>query len=199
MTAPSARSPYQRVAPCSGRAGFAETAAARPILPRPYLTGKSSADLMSTALPNRSRLPHDVPHWVDPAWRVWFVTICTHPRGSNQLASPQVWRVISESIVHRREQGVWFTQILLLMPDHLHMLMRLPPESKTLKRLISDWKRWISRECSIRWQRDFFDHRLRSDESWAEKGSVYRAEPGATGAGKGRRGVAVRLAHGRRK
>ena len=132
---------------------------------------------MSTALPNRSRLPHDVPHWVDPAWQVWFVTICTQPRGPNQLASLEVWRVISESIVHRREQGVWFTQILLLMPDHLHMLMRLPPEAKTLKRLISDWKRWISRECGIRWQRDFFDHRLRWDESWAEKAEYIAQNP----------------------
>jgi hypothetical protein len=31
------------------------------------------------------------------------------------------------------------------------------------------WKRWTARQMGIEWQRDFFEHRLRSDESLREK------------------------------
>jgi putative transposase len=54
------------------------------------------------------------------------------------------------------------------MPDHLHMLIGVPGNAQ-LSRLIRDFKRITARMAKIDWQRNFFDHRLRHDESLAEK------------------------------
>jgi hypothetical protein len=53
---------------------------------------------------------------------------------------------------------------LLLMPDHLHMLIGVPGDAQ-LSNLIRDFKRITTRIANISWQRNFFDHRLRHDES----------------------------------
>jgi REP element-mobilizing transposase RayT len=62
------------------------------------------------------------------------------------------------------------------MPDHLHMLIGVPGDAK-LSNLIRDFKRIATRIASITWQRNFFDHRLRHDESLDEKVAYIRANP----------------------
>jgi REP element-mobilizing transposase RayT len=54
------------------------------------------------------------------------------------------------------------------MPDHLHMLARLGSEIG-MKKVVQSWKRYTARQFAVKWQRDFFDHRLRSDEGFDEK------------------------------
>jgi putative transposase len=54
------------------------------------------------------------------------------------------------------------------MPDHLQMLIGVPGDAQ-LSRLIRDFKRITARMAKIDWQRNFFDHRVRHDESLAEK------------------------------
>ncbi len=54
------------------------------------------------------------------------------------------------------------------MPDHLHMLIGVPGDAQ-LSNLIRDFKRITARMAKIDWQRNFFDHRLRHDESLAKK------------------------------
>ena len=63
------------------------------------------------------------------------------------------------------------------MPDHLHTLMSLPPSGKPFKTIISKWKEWTAKEMNIDWQRDFFEHRLRHDESRKEKADYILANP----------------------
>lgn len=48
------------------------------------------------------------------------------------------------------------------------MLIGVPGDAQ-LSRLIRDFKRITTRMAKIDWQRNFFDHRLRHDESLAEK------------------------------
>jgi hypothetical protein len=43
--------------------------------------------------------------------------------------------------------------------------------------VVTLWKRWTARHLGIVWQRDFFEHRLRSDESWREKADYILANP----------------------
>jgi len=62
----------------------------------------------------------------------------------------------------------WHMKVLLLMPDHLHMLVGIPGEAN-LSNLVRDFKRITTRITGIQWRRNFFDHRLRHDESEAEK------------------------------
>jgi mono/diheme cytochrome c family protein len=62
------------------------------------------------------------------------------------------------------------------MPDHLHALVSFPPEA-LLRETIANWKRFLATKLSIDWQRDFFDHRLRREESFTEKADYIRANP----------------------
>ena len=38
-----------------------------------------------------------------------------------------------------------------------------------MSRVIGAWKRFTARTAAVQWQRNFFDHRLRGDESVDEK------------------------------
>jgi putative transposase len=62
------------------------------------------------------------------------------------------------------------------MPDHLHMLIAIEGDT-ILSSLIRDFKRITARRAQIRWQRNFFDHRLRHDESETEKAEYIRQNP----------------------
>jgi len=48
------------------------------------------------------------------------------------------------------------------------MLVGIPGDA-SLSNLVRDFKRITARIAGIRWQRNFFDHRLRHDESETEK------------------------------
>ena len=62
------------------------------------------------------------------------------------------------------------------MPDHLHILIGVPGDA-VLSNLIRDSKRITARTAKIDWQRNFFDHRLRDDESEIEKAAYIRQNP----------------------
>lgn len=83
---------------------------------------------------------------------------------------------LKETFFHREASGEIHVRLLLAMPDHLHALMSFRGK-KPMKKSISDIKSWLARKHGISWQRDFFDHRLRSWESAAGKGSCIRANP----------------------
>ena len=67
-------------------------------------------------------------------------------------------------------------KLLLLMPDHLHMLIGVPGDAE-LSNVIRDFKRIAAKTANIDWQRSFFDHRLRHDESETEKFEYIRQNP----------------------
>ena len=62
------------------------------------------------------------------------------------------------------------------MPDHLHMLVSFPRDA-AMKAVIAGWKEIVAKKESVRWQRDFFDHRLRATESYEEKAHYIRMNP----------------------
>ena len=128
-------------------------------------------------IPRRKNLPHEVPSWVDPQREVYFITINCEKRFQNQLALSAVSERLFETIRHRQEKFLWWPYLFLLMPDHLHALLSLPPSGKPLKQVISKWKEWTAKEIKIEWQRDFFEHRLRHDESRREKADYILQNP----------------------
>jgi putative transposase len=67
----------------------------------------------------------------------------------------------------------WYLKVL---PDHLHMLVGIPGDAN-LSNLVRDFKRIIAKITGIQWQRNFFGHRLRHDESEAEKFEYIRQNP----------------------
>jgi REP element-mobilizing transposase RayT len=81
-----------------------------------------------------------------------------------------------ESAVYYHTSGIWWLHLFLLMPDHLHALLAVPP-GKQLGRTIAAWKSYQSKSLKVEWQAGFFDHRLRNDESLEEKAHYIRMNP----------------------
>jgi REP element-mobilizing transposase RayT len=126
----------------------------------------------------RKKLDHDVPEGAstNPENEVFFITICCLPRGVNQLAKTEIWQVIDETLRVRELAGDIQTRLVLAMPDHLHGLFGFPG-AKSMSAVISGFKGWIAKQAGVRWQRDFFVHRVRSWESGFQKAEYIRQNP----------------------
>jgi putative transposase len=145
-------------------------------LPNSVLPGyATSGALGESALPKRKILSHDVPSWV-PDGATFFITVNCVPRGQNQLAIPAAADALMESLIVRIEKGQWWPRLVLFMPDHLHALIAFSPDH-SIEKIVRDWKRYTARKAGIRWQRDFFDHRIRNEESLAEKWNYILQNP----------------------
>jgi putative transposase len=126
-------------------------------------------------LPQRKTLPHVPPPWVQPG-ELFFVTVCCRRRGENVLARAEVARVAFEAVETYVATGRWYVRLMVLMPDHVHALVAVPAD-ESLARVVRSWKRYLARAAGVEWQRDYFDHRLRSDESCEEKCAYIRNNP----------------------
>ena len=127
--------------------------------------------------PRRKALPHDIPLWIDPHREVYFITINCRIRGCNQLATPDMSQGIFETVSFRQCSRQWWPHLFLIMPDHIHSLMTFPRSDESIKSIITNWKEWTAKRLRIHWQRDFFEHRLRSDESRREKADYIMHNP----------------------
>jgi putative transposase len=125
--------------------------------------------------PQRKKLPHDIPAWVkDDA--IYFLTLYAVPRSNNHLCHPDLFQRLCASVVHRETLEQWWVPLLLLMPDHLHMLVSFR-SIPSMVHTVSAWKRYTARHLDISWQEDFYEHRLRRDESFVEKADYIRLNP----------------------
>lgn len=142
-------------------------------------------------MPERLRRPE----WVFERTPIYFITACTHERR----------KLLADACVHERliqfaesgpEHGAWLGAYVL-MPDHVHAFVALdeigdehgevgghrPPLQPQLSRWMKSLKNALSkvlRESGIEaphWQKGFFDHVLRSGESYAEKWEYVRGNP----------------------
>ncbi len=128
-------------------------------------------------IPERKTLPHDGPLWIDPRKEIYFISVNCEVRGKNQLALPNVAKILFETVQHRQAMRLWWSHVFLLMPDHLHALFSFPPSDKPFKQVISKWKEWTAKQTGVKWQRDFFEHRLRKEESRREKADYILLNP----------------------
>ncbi|MCP5518056.1 MAG: hypothetical protein H7A45_12460 [Verrucomicrobiales bacterium] len=118
-------------------------------------------------LPQRERLPHDIPAWVTDG-SPFFITISCVPRGLNQLARPGVGDAVLAAAAFNHERRIWSCRIMVLMPDHLHAILACGREPG-MKTIMKNWKKFLAVKHGIEWQRDFFDHRLRDHHAETEK------------------------------
>jgi REP element-mobilizing transposase RayT len=116
----------------------------------------------------RKSLPHDLPLWVDVHGAKFFITCCAKDRALTPFACPETANRLLESIKHRMQIRIWYVHAAIIMPDHVHLVLGFHPETDVAK-CIRDWKRWTARAHGFDWQRDFFEHRLRHDESLQQK------------------------------
>jgi putative transposase len=126
-------------------------------------------------LPQRQRLHHEIPPWVQSG-ACYFITVNTTPRGANQLATLAVAPLLLGSVARYHALGTWWVHLFLAMPDHVHALLGVAPDC-ALVHTMRAWKSWQTKSLGITWQAGFFDHRLRSDESFEEKAHYIRQNP----------------------
>ena len=46
-----------------------------------------------------------------------------------------------------------------------------------MSRVISEWKRYHTRQLNIQWQGNYFDHRIRNEAEYLEKAAYIRRNP----------------------
>ena len=129
---------------------------------------------MSPKLPTRKKLDHRIPGWAQTP--EFFITICCQPRGRNQLCHPDVAEQIIKSAQNLARLRLWDCELLLLMPDHLHLLAGFSGK-REMPMVIARWKRWLSWKADLSFQSGFFDHRLRSVASACEKWTYIHLNP----------------------
>ncbi|MEM1057903.1 MAG: transposase [Verrucomicrobiota bacterium] len=125
----------------------------------------------------RKRLPHQTPDWVNLLdGPVFFLTICQDRRTTQDtLTDPKIAPTLLTSLVEAHARNHWYCHVALLMPDHVHALVT--PGTKSLRKCVRDWKHFTSRQLGIKWQADFFEHRLRKEESIRDKADYILQNP----------------------
>ena len=114
---------------------------------------------------------------------VYFITATTLKR-QRILANDSIAAILVREFEDARARHRWAIGSYVVMPDHVHFFCMPGPQAVPLSRFMGSWKEWtakaIKRELQLAgnvWQREFFDHVLRSDESYSEKWNYVRENP----------------------
>jgi putative transposase len=112
---------------------------------------------------------------------LYFVTFNTYKRLA-LVARPEVHHVFCLFCGKAKEHNVAVGRYVL-MPDHIHLFVALPTEGITLTKWIQALRSVTGKQLlrlgfqKPHWQESFFDHVLRSDESYAQKWEYVRMNP----------------------
>jgi REP element-mobilizing transposase RayT len=106
---------------------------------------------------------------------IYFITACTNER-NHILVNPQAAAILIEEWKSAAELHDWHIGRYVIMPDHVHFFCAPGNDAKDLSIFMKFWKEWTSKKikknCGIKrniWQREFFDHLLRNEESYVQK------------------------------
>ena len=116
--------------------------------------------------PVRKQLDHRGPLSIDVRDAIYFITIAAENRDAADFIDHA--DVILSAARFYQSAGKWFLYLFLIMPDHIHLLVHVPPD-KTLDDVIGHWKSYLTTQHGIRFQKNFFDTRIRDAEHYAEK------------------------------
>ena len=113
--------------------------------------------------------------WAGEGHPRYFLTLCVQGRRP-LLADDRIHTRLKSFLVASPSHYGWCPSRYVLMPDHLHLLVAGSPQSKSLGEWVKAMKAIVG-GGEIRWQRGFFDHVLRSEESESEKWEYIRQNP----------------------
>lgn len=122
--------------------------------------------------------------WIESP--IYFVTVCTFRRRPI-LACDAVAAVLADELRGARERHRWAIGSYVIMPDHVHFFRALDPGSKPVLISCANGNHGPAvglmlsgrghAAATTFWQREFFDHILRSDQSYAQKWDYVRTNP----------------------
>ncbi len=118
--------------------------------------------------------------WIFSSNPVFFVTFCTHER-RKLLATDAVHAAFVAFASQANSRHNVAVGRYVIMPDHVHFFVRRPDDLE-LGRWVGMLKQTLAKQIAPAgtlpmWQRGFFDHLLRSDESYAQKWNYVRENP----------------------
>jgi putative transposase len=112
---------------------------------------------------------------------IYFITTCTYNR-RRVLDRPDVHEAFIRFGLRALEGGVYVGRYVI-MPDHIHLFAAFAEASISLSSWMTSLKNAISKILrnatfpSPHWQQGFFDHVMRSEESYEEKWLYVRENP----------------------
>ncbi len=112
---------------------------------------------------------------------IYFITTCTYERRAI-LDHPDIHARLAQFGKEGPEHGAWLGAYVL-MPDHLHGFVVIDDQQLNLSTWIKSLKNALSKALRIHnvlsphWQKGFFDHILRSEESYSAKWEYVRENP----------------------
>jgi REP element-mobilizing transposase RayT len=116
---------------------------------------------------------------------VYFITVCVAGRRP-LLANSESFAVLRSEWEAARSRYGWTVGRFVVMPDHIHFFC-VCDETETatsLSTFVGGFKQWTSKAILRRlglpaplWQGEFFDHLLRSDDSYGLKSEYVRDNP----------------------
>jgi REP element-mobilizing transposase RayT len=112
---------------------------------------------------------------------IYYITACTYNR-LRILDRPDVHSSFVQFALHAADRGVWVGRYVI-MPDHIHLFSGFAPQSMSLSAWMKSLKNAISKTLTNatfggpHWQKGFFDHVVRSDESYDQKWLYVKDNP----------------------
>ncbi len=92
------------------------------------------------------------------------------------LSNSKTAAILVEEWVNAKDRHDWHIGRYVIMPDHVHFFCAPGNDAKDLSIFMKAWKEWTSKKIKRIydidgkiWQREFFDHLLRNEESYAQK------------------------------
>ena len=118
--------------------------------------------------------------WIFARNPLFFVTFCTNER-RKLLASDAVHAAFVTFASQANSQHNIAVGRYVIMPDHVHLFVR-GPDNFQLGPWVGRLKQALAKQIALTptvpiWQRGFFDHVLRNDESYAQKWNYVRENP----------------------
>src|SRR2546423_1075224 len=111
----------------------------------------------------------------------YFVTFNTYKR-RRLLVRREIHEMFRSFCNRARDYDVAVGRYVI-MPDHVHMFVALPPTEITLSKWVQMLRTVLGKQLlrlgvqKPHWQEGFFDHVLRSSESYSEKWEYVRLNP----------------------
>ncbi len=142
-------------------------------------------------MPTHKHLPHLARIWISNP--IYFITTSTYQR-KPILANDKVAKILIDEWTNALELHGWIVGRYVIMPDHVHFFSSFSDNmadhsKKDLSGFMQQWKQWTSKRI-LRdshdsektllppiWQKEFFDHLLRSEENYIQKWEYVRQNP----------------------
>jgi putative transposase len=129
-----------------------------------------------------NRRPLRLDHLFTKLRPFYFVTFNTSKR-ARLLTHPEIHHAFRAFCRRAYEHHNIAVGCYVLMPDHVHLFVAFPPTGMTLSHWIQSLRSVLGKELlrigfqKPHWQEGFFDHALRSSESYSEKWEYVRMNP----------------------